>query len=66
MPEPTTQRTLLTPKQVAEWLGVSVATLSDWRYKQTGPTFTTLGRMIRYEHDRIQEFIDAGRVSTAA
>lgn len=56
---------LLTPKQVAEWLGVSPQSLADWRYQRTGPAFTRLGRMVRYERVACEAFIAAGRVDTA-
>jgi len=60
------EREILTPAEVAEWLGVTVQTLQGWRYARTGPAYTKLGRMIRYERNQVAAFIDAGRVSTAA
>lgn len=57
---------LMTPGQVAEWLGVSIQTLAYWRHaKRDGPDFTRLGRMIRYERSRVQAYIDSGRVEMA-
>lgn len=66
MTESRPQRTLLTPQEVAEWLGVNVQGLADWRYRNVGPAFTRIGRSIRYERDQVEKFIAAGRVQTAA
>lgn len=60
------RRDILTPAEVADWLGVTVQTLNTWRYTRTGPSFTKLGRMIRYEREQVEKFISAGRVQTAA
>lgn len=60
------KRDILTPAEVADWLGVTVQTLNGWRYTKTGPSFTKLGRMIRYERSSVEKFIAAGRVQTAA
>lgn len=58
-------RDILTPGEVADWLGVTVQALATWRYTRTGPTFTRLGRMVRYERAEVEAFIDAGRVQTS-
>lgn len=40
---------LSAPEQLAEFLGVETATLTDWRYHKKGPRATKLGeRLIRY------------------
>lgn len=52
----------LTETQVAEWLGLSVATLRAWRFRGQGPRFVRFGRAVRYMDDAVQEFI---RVSEA-
>jgi len=56
---------LLTPLSVAEWLGVTVQQLADWRWRKVGPAYTKIGRMIRYDRSQVEAFIDAGRVETA-
>ena len=38
----------LTPAELAERLGVSVRTLTDWRYRGIGPRFLKVGVHIRY------------------
>lgn len=60
------KRDILTPAQVAEWLGVTTKYLADWRWKNAGPSFFRVGRMIRYEREAVEKFIAAGRVQTAA
>lgn len=52
---------LLRPKDVAEILGVPVATLYQWRYRQKGPRALRVGRHLRYRQQDLQEFI-AGRL----
>ena len=38
----------LTEREVAELLGLSVATLRAWRHRGKGPRFLRLGRSVRY------------------
>jgi predicted DNA-binding transcriptional regulator AlpA len=40
--------TLITPQELAENLGTTVGTLSQWRYLGKGPKFVKTGRSIRY------------------
>jgi predicted DNA-binding transcriptional regulator AlpA len=56
----------LTELQVAEWLGLSVATLRAWRFRQKGPTFVRFGRAVRYLPSDIELFIQQNRVDTDA
>jgi len=37
-----------TPAQVAEHLQVPEATLTQWRYKKTGPPYFRAGKHVRY------------------
>ena len=55
---------LLNESQVAERLGLSVATLRAWRHRGTGPTFLRLGRAVRYLPSDVDEFIRASAVDT--
>ena len=49
---------LLTPAQVAEILGVSVATLATWRATQRYDlAFTKVGRLVRYEPRCVSDFV---------
>lgn len=54
----------LNESQVAERLGLSVATLRAWRHRGTGPTFLRLGRAVRYLPSDVDEFIRASAVDT--
>lgn len=37
-------KNLLTPRQAAEYLGVHLGTLANWRYKGEGPPAVRIGR----------------------
>jgi hypothetical protein len=39
---------LLTPRDTAARLGVKPVTLTDWRYRNRGPAWVRVGRLIRY------------------
>ena len=54
----------LTERQVAEQLGLSVATLRAWRYRGKGPRFLRLGRSVRYLPADVDEFVRASAVDT--
>lgn len=56
---------LLKEREVAECLGVSVRTLQHWRLVGEGPTYTKIGRCVRYEASEVSDFIQFRRcVST--
>jgi excisionase family DNA binding protein len=48
---------LLTIEDLAEYLGVSVATLYAWRYHRQGPPGFRVGRHVRYRWADIEEWI---------
>ena len=52
----------LTERQVAEQLGLSVATLRAWRHRGKGPLFLRLGRSVRYLTSDVDEFVRASAV----
>jgi excisionase family DNA binding protein len=54
----------LTERQVAEHLGLSVATLRAWRHRGKGPRFLRLGRSVRYLPSDVDEFVRASTVDT--
>jgi excisionase family DNA binding protein len=56
--------TALTERQVAEQLGLSVATLRAWRHRGKGPRFLRLGRAVRYLPADVDEFVRASAVDT--
>jgi hypothetical protein len=57
---------LLTEKQVAALLEVSVKTLQGWRYRGCGPRFVKFGRLVRYRMTDLEAFVlEALRTSTS-
>ncbi len=49
---------LLTVENLAEYLGVPVATLYAWRYQRQGPPGFRVGRHLRYRWTDIEEWIN--------
>lgn len=57
--QPSDTQQLMTPAEVAEWLRVPVATLTEWRYRRRGgPPYVRLGRLIRYDRADVQAWIE--------
>jgi excisionase family DNA binding protein len=54
---------LLTPKEAAAFLKVSVITLAKWRGKKSGPAYTRTGRTIKYTRQALEEFLQKNAVS---
>ena len=55
---------LLTRKEAAEYLGVSVPQMCSWAYKKRGPPFIKLGpRMVRYRAKDLKAMLENGLVS---
>jgi excisionase family DNA binding protein len=52
------QRPLANVDQVAEFLGVPVQTLYQWRYKGTGPRASKVGVHIRYRWSDVERWLD--------
>lgn len=50
---------LLTPQQVADYRGTTVAVLAQERHKGAGPTFIRDGRRVRYRVSDIRAYLDA-------
>jgi excisionase family DNA binding protein len=49
---------LLTPAEVAEYLGVPEKTLAQWRSDRQGPLPLRIGRHVRYRRPDIEAWID--------
>ena len=50
--------TVLTPKQAATYLNLSLATLKSWRAKKTGPVFVKRGaRLIGYKPADLESYM---------
>jgi predicted DNA-binding transcriptional regulator AlpA len=54
----------VTEHDVAERLGLSVATLRAWRRQGRGPRYMRFGRAVRYLVSDIERFQDASAVET--
>lgn len=52
---------LLTPQDLAEYLGVPLKTLYAWRYRNQGPTALRVGRHLRYRRSDVEQWIDRRR-----
>ena len=55
--EPAVRR-LLSADEVAEFLGVPVKTLYQWRYKGVGPSGARVGRHLRYRVADVEAWVD--------
>ena len=54
----------LTEREVADMLGLSVATLRAWRHRGKGPRYLRLGRSVRYLPSDVADFVRASAVDT--
>jgi excisionase family DNA binding protein len=48
---------LMTAAEVAEHLGVPVATLYQWRYRREGPRGLRVGRHLRYRRADVESWV---------
>lgn len=55
--QPSDQR-LLTPQQLAEHLGVPVATIYQWRYRSQGPRGFKIGGHVRYRWSDVAAWLE--------
>jgi excisionase family DNA binding protein len=51
------QDRLLTVQDLADYLGVPVTTLYQWRHRKEGPPGFRVGRHLRYRWDDVEEWI---------
>lgn len=49
---------LLTVEELADYLGVPVATLYQWRYRREGPPGFRVGRHVRYRWGDVQVWVE--------
>lgn len=50
---------LIGPDEVATWLGIPLRTLYAWRHRGGGPPATRVGRHLRYDPARVQQWLEA-------
>ena len=49
---------LITVQELADYLGVPVATLYQWRYRREGPPGFRVGRHLRYRWSEVEAWIE--------
>lgn len=49
----------MSPEDLAEYLGVPVASVYGWRYKGVGPRALKIGRHVRYRADDVERWLEA-------
>jgi excisionase family DNA binding protein len=49
---------LLSPQQLADYLGVPVATVYRWRYESTGPRGIKVGKHVRYRRRDVEAWLE--------
>lgn len=57
---------LASRSEVADYLGVPAATLTQWAYKRTGPPYKTIGRHARYRWSDVEKWLDSQQVGGGA
>jgi excisionase family DNA binding protein len=60
-PAPPTS-SLIREKEAAQYLGVRVPTLANWRHYGKGPNYRKVGRSCLYSHDDLDAWLDAQTV----
>jgi len=56
----------LAPKQIADDIGVTLATLRNWRLRRFGPPYLKLGKSVRYPQADYLAWRESKRVRTRA
>lgn len=49
---------LLTVGELADWLGVPVRTVYEWRYRGEGPRGYKVGRHVRYRRQLVEQWLE--------
>jgi predicted DNA-binding transcriptional regulator AlpA len=60
---PENARKLLDVKEAAEYLGVAVQTLANYRSKRVAPNYIKIGKRVLYDQPVLDQFIDARRIN---
>jgi len=48
---------LLSPAEIAEWLGVPLPSIYRWRYERRGPVGIKCGRHVRYDPAEVRRWL---------
>lgn len=65
MPELAAQRPLLSPQDIAHYLGVPVRTVYAWRHRGEGPPGFRVGKHVRYRASDVEAWLEAQRDTAA-
>lgn len=58
MSDQTSEKTIFTVAEAAEYLGLAISTLNKWRcYQIEGPAFVKLGKAVRYRKEDLDAFL---------
>lgn len=49
---------LMNPQQLADFLGVPLATVYAWRYRGDGPRASKIGRHVRFRRSDVDQWLD--------
>lgn len=49
----------LSPEGLADYLGLPVGTIYQWRHKGTGPRGIKVGKHVRYRRSDVERWLDA-------
>lgn len=60
------RRKLATPDEIADYLGVPLATVYQWSSRGGGPKLIKVGRHLRARWDDIESYLDAQTITTGA
>jgi len=52
---------LMSPTELAEWLGIPVSTIYNWRYESSGPPGYKIGRHVRYRRNEVENWFEQQR-----
>lgn len=48
---------LMTPEELAAYLGVTDAALRTWRHRRTGPAWIKVGHEVRYRREAVEAWL---------
>jgi excisionase family DNA binding protein len=56
------QEPLLSPRELADWLGIPIGTIYRWNHTGDGPTPLSIGRHVRYRQSDVEDWLNAHEV----
>jgi predicted DNA-binding transcriptional regulator AlpA len=62
----TTETGLLSPREVADWLQITEATLRQWKHRGRGPRVVKVGGALRYRPCDVENWLNQQTVDPAA